>query len=242
MNGVKFAPQALFAVSSVGKCDLHYRRCWPLLMSLLVALLCCENLQSQTASTGALTGLTLDPSGAVLRQVSLHLTRLDGTEPKDANSDENGWFGFFLLSPGTYEVQASKSKFRPLGQKNIQVHVTETLRIQLRLQLALDVENTEVFSDPLMVQLDTSAMGRAANKEAVSGLPLVTRNFTQIAGLSPGVVRQVHGVPGARYAARLDPSPAAPSHEQRRYPYRHLGTSDPPRAVRGGRSGRMARR
>jgi hypothetical protein len=54
------------------------------------------------------------------------------------------------------------------------------------------VENTQVFSDPLMVQLDTSALGRAVNEETVSGLPLVTRNFTQIAGLSPGVTGGVN--------------------------------------------------
>ena len=45
-----------------------------------------------------------------------------------------------------------------------------------------------------MVQLDTSALGRIVNEETVSNLPLVTRNFTQIAGLSPGVIV---GVPNA---------------------------------------------
>jgi hypothetical protein len=39
-----------------------------------------------------------------------------------------------------------------------------------------------------MVQTDDSSLGRVVNETAVSGLPLVTRNFTQIAGLSPGVV------------------------------------------------------
>jgi hypothetical protein len=39
-----------------------------------------------------------------------------------------------------------------------------------------------------MVQTDNSALGRVVNETAVSGLPLVTRNFAQIAALSPGVV------------------------------------------------------
>jgi hypothetical protein len=105
-----------------------------------------------------------------------------------ASSDEKGLFGFFLLPAGTYEVQASKLDFRPVTQKNIQVHVTETLRIELHLELAIRIQTTEVSSDLPMVQLDSSALGRIASEEAVNDLPLVTRNFTQIAGLSPGVI------------------------------------------------------
>lgn len=43
-----------------------------------------------------------------------------------------------------------------------------------------------------MVQTDSSALGRVVNGTAVSNLPLVTRNITQIAGLSPGVVAGVY--------------------------------------------------
>ena len=43
-----------------------------------------------------------------------------------------------------------------------------------------------------MVQLDASALGRVVNDETVSRLPLVTRNFTQITGLSPGVAVGVY--------------------------------------------------
>lgn len=170
------------------RCDLHRRRYWSLfLLALNVALLSSINMYSQTASTGALTGVTLDPSGAILPRVSVHLAKSDGTETMSADSDENGLFGFFLLPPGTYEVQASKVDFKILRQPEIRVHVTETLRLQLHLELATRVEQTQVFSDHSMVQFDTSALGRVVNEETVSRLPLVTRNFTQIAGLSPGI-------------------------------------------------------
>src|SRR6202008_2696557 len=104
-----------------------------------------------------------------------------------ATSDENGRFAFLLLPPGTYELQASKIDFRPLTLEDLHVQVTETLRLQLHLELAGRFESTQVSSDSLMTQLDSSSLGRAVNQEAVSGLPLVTRNFTQITGLSPGV-------------------------------------------------------
>ena len=43
-----------------------------------------------------------------------------------------------------------------------------------------------------MIQLDASPLGRVMNKDTISGLPLVTRNFTQITGLSPGVAVGVY--------------------------------------------------
>jgi len=172
--------------------DLVGHPWFQLILALTVALLASETTYSQTASTGALTGVTLDPSGAILPRVSVHLAKSDGTETTSTDSDENGLFGFFLLPPGTYEVQASRVDFNPLRQPDIHVHVTETLRLQLRLELATRVEQTRVFSEPPMVQLDSSALGRVVNEETVSRLPLVTRNFTQIAGLSPGVAVGVY--------------------------------------------------
>ena len=61
-----------------------------------------------------------------------------------------------------------------------------------------------------MVQLDTSALGRVVNQDTVSGLPLVTRNFTQITGLSPGVAAGVYNAgelgTGATALSQIGPS------------------------------------
>jgi len=168
-------------------------RRWVLFSVVLTfALLSSGKVYSQTASTGALTGITLDPTGANLPHVRVQLTSLDGTKTIIVSSDENGLFGFFLLPPGIYEVRASRDDFEPLSQSDIRVHVTETLRLQLRLELATRVEKTEVFADSPMVQLDSSALGRAVDRETVRRLPLVTRNFTQLSGLSPGVAVGVY--------------------------------------------------
>jgi len=147
----------------------------------LVGLAC-----GQTSSTGALIGVTLDSSGALLGDVMVHLTNQYGSE-QSTTSDQEGWFGFVLLPSGKYELQAEKPNFKPLVLPNVQVYVTETSRVELRLALATRVEQTEVSSTPFMVQLDTSALGRTVDERMVNDLPLVTRNFTQITGLSPGV-------------------------------------------------------
>jgi hypothetical protein len=149
-------------------------------------------LHSQTTSTGALAGATLDPSGAELPGVVLSLTRRETGHTESEVSDEHGRFSFLLLSPGTYQLQASKTDFDSLNLTELHIALTETLRLELRLQLAAHLERAMVSSKPLMVQTDSAALGRVVNEISVSELPLVTRNFAQITGLSPGVAVGVY--------------------------------------------------
>jgi hypothetical protein len=131
--------------------------------------------------------VTLDPSGAVVPDVTLNLTVESTGEVQSTTSDSEGRFRFALLAPGKYRLQGDKPGFKPVHQSEITVAVTETVRFELRLQVATVVGSVQVSSEPQMVQSDDSALGRVVNERAVTVLPLVTRNFTQIAGLSSGV-------------------------------------------------------
>jgi hypothetical protein len=164
---------------------------WAWVGQAALGLALSASLNGQTASTGALSGVALDPSGGVLRDVDVTLVNQDTRETQSATSNNDGLFAFASLSPGRYELTARKPDFEPAHIGQISIHVTETLRIELQLQLAKRFERAEVSSSPLMVQTDSSALGRVVNESAISGLPMVNRNFTQIASLSPGVVAGV---------------------------------------------------
>jgi hypothetical protein len=159
---------------------------------IAIATLLSTSLHGQTTSTGALAGVSLDPSGAELPGVLLRLSNRETGRSKSAISDEHGRFSFLLLRPGTYQLQASKTDFDSLNLTELHISLTETLRLELRLQLAAHVERAVVSSQPVMVQTDSAALGRVVNESSVSDLPLVTRNFAQIVGLSPGVAVGVY--------------------------------------------------
>jgi Carboxypeptidase regulatory-like domain/TonB dependent receptor/TonB-dependent Receptor Plug Domain len=158
----------------------------------LIAMLLSTGLHGQTASTGALAGVVLDSSGAELPGVLLRLSRRETGDSESAISDEHGRFSFLFLSPGTYQLQASKTDFNSLNLTEVHIALTETLRLELRLKLATHLERVMVSSEPLMIQTDSAALGRVVNETSVSELPLVTRNFAQITGLSPGVAVAVY--------------------------------------------------
>jgi Carboxypeptidase regulatory-like domain/TonB dependent receptor len=144
---------------------------------------------AQSASTGGLTGVTYDPSGALVRAAAISLINQDTGEKASATSDEEGRFSFLLITPGRYQLCGTKAEFAQACIAGINVNVTETRRVDLHLQLSAVVNQVQVQLG--LVQIDNSALGRVVNETAVSGLPLVTRNFAQIASLSPGVITSV---------------------------------------------------
>jgi hypothetical protein len=146
----------------------------------------------QTASTGALIGTIFDPTGAVLPGASLLLIDQRTNSTQSTTSDKTGDFVFPLLSPGAYEIQVEKAGYASFRRPDTSIPVTETVRLNLYLRLATIHERADVVSAPSMLQTESAALGRVVNQTAVSNLPLVTRNFTQIVGLSPGVTTGVN--------------------------------------------------
>jgi hypothetical protein len=154
---------------------------------ITVIALLASPLSAQTTATGALAGELLDPTGAVIPGATLRLVNRSTNRTLTAISSDSGRFSFLLLPPGSFELRASKTDFETLELFGLEVYVTETLEVEARMRLATQFQNTQVVPGPLMVQTDNSALGRVANESTITGLPLVTRNFAQIAGLSPGV-------------------------------------------------------
>ena len=129
----------------------------------------------------------MDPSGAVVPNALIRISKESGGASQSTSSDENGRFAIQLLPPGTYQLQASRTDFKPLLVSGLHIYVTETLRLELHLQLAAHAERSQVFSNSEMLQTSSAGLGRIVKEGAVNGLPLATRNFAQIIGLSPGV-------------------------------------------------------
>jgi TonB dependent receptor/Carboxypeptidase regulatory-like domain len=165
--------------------------CRVCLAVVIFTFACTERLAAQTPSTGSVTGIALDQSNAVVPGVVVSLSIANSPQSQIAVSDDLGRFAFVPVRPGIYDIDASKTGFKELKLLDIRVHVTETLRVELHLQLETHVERVQTAAEPLMAQVDRSALGRVVNKTAIQDLPLVTRNFSQIVSLSPGVTAGV---------------------------------------------------
>jgi hypothetical protein len=161
-------------------------------IAMVVALLALVQASvGQSASTGAITGTVADPSGAVVAGTGITATNEDTGDSQNASSSSSGSYLFPLLPPGSYTVKASKTGFKELVRPHVRVTVTETVRVNMRLEVGAVSEVVTVNTEPELLNTVDSAEGAVTDGRAISALPLASRNYTQIIGLSPGVSAEV---------------------------------------------------
>ena len=161
-------------------------------LALLVTVAALSDLCiAQTASTGALTGTVTDPTGAVVTGARVTATNESTAESRTTVSDADGDYRIPLLPPGEYSVEVSSTGFKTATLPNISVVVTEIIRLNVQLEVGAMSESVQIQAVEELVQTDSSTRGRVVDATAIVNLPLVSRNYTQIIGLSPGVTAQV---------------------------------------------------
>src|SRR2546430_1610482 len=81
---------------------------------------------------------------------------------------------------GSFRLEAALAGFKTALRSGIRISVTETTRLEVQLEVGGVSEIVNVEAAPVMVQQESSALGRVTTESVISNLPLVTRNFTQI--------------------------------------------------------------
>ena len=142
----------------------------------------------QTPGTGAISGTVYDPVNRVIPNANV-LTVNEATHvSRTTTSTATGGFHVPLLPPGTYDVTVTVPGFAVNVSSAIQVTVSETASLNVVLAVAGASLSVQVEDNASVASVDSSTLGGLVNERAVQALPLSSRNYTQILGLSPGVV------------------------------------------------------
>jgi hypothetical protein len=146
---------------------------------------------AQTAGTGALAGTVLDGSGGGIPQAKVTVRNEATGGVREAVSQASGGFVVPLLPPGVYRVEIAKAGFKTTVRPGLEINVTETARLDITLDVGAVQEQVTVTTETALLQTESSALGRVTDRQLVNDLPLVTRNYTQIVTLSPGIAANV---------------------------------------------------
>ena len=146
---------------------------------------------AQTSGTGALAGNVTDPSGAAIADVLVTATNEATGESRAAQSAANGRYFLALLLPGFYDVEMAKAGFKVAHLAHVRVFVAERTTQDVRLEIGMVSARIIVEASTENLQTQSSALGRVTDGEQIRTLPLVTRNYSQIIALNPGVAAEV---------------------------------------------------
>jgi hypothetical protein len=162
-------------------------------LALIISLVALTELQwapiisGQTAGTGAVMGTVTDPSGAVVPQALVTIVSLAQGTARTVETDATGVYRVLLVPPGKYSIEITAKGFKTERRSEVDLHVTETLTVNAALEVGASTQSVTVQAETSLVQSETTNLGTLVDQTEVTNLPLSTRNYTQILGLSPGV-------------------------------------------------------
>ena len=140
-------------------------------VATLSSILLGTGLLAQTPGTGAISGTVFDPSNRVLARAEIlaesettHLTRTITTSA-------DGGFRLPLLPAGRYTVTVHAPGFADSATHSVEVTVSQTTPLQVRLAIAEATVTVRVEARPAVVDADTSALSRAATTRRFWGFP-----------------------------------------------------------------------
>jgi hypothetical protein len=167
------------------------RGIWVWLVAVILLTAGATRITAQTSSTGALSGTVTDPSGGVIANATVTVTNLQTGQTRTATTTSTGSYQISLLPPGNYSVRFDAAGFKSLDVPLIAINVTETPELNRKLEIGSSSEKVTVEAHTETLQTENATNGSVVGSQEIQALPLVTRNYTQIVDLSPGVVTNV---------------------------------------------------
>ena len=161
-------------------------------LTAILLLLGTSPLLAQSGGTGALTGTLTDSTGAVVVNATVLATSLATNQSRTSVTDAAGSYKFSLLPPGVYKLSFTAAGFKTVLVPAVTVATTETAVRNQELQVGAASEKVEVTAGGEVLQTESSTLGGEIGSTAVDELPLTSRNFTQLLGLSAGAVGSVN--------------------------------------------------
>src|SRR5271170_6516901 len=153
------------------------------LISICVLLAPCAFGQ---VDEGSMTGLVQDPTGAVVPNAKVTLLNTDQGLSQTTNTDSSGVYTFSPVRIGHYTVSATASGFSVTTQQNVNVAVSQNLRVNVQLKPGSATQTVEVTAAPPQLQTEDASVGQTVTEQTVNSLPLNGRNFTFLAQLGAG--------------------------------------------------------
>src|SRR5437879_461467 len=166
--------------------------------AVLGVLLFSLSLFSQV-STGTISGVVQDTSGAVIAGAMVTVRNVDTGAVRSLTSDEGGRYVVPVLPVGNYSVQGQQAGFKTEIRSGIDLTVGREEVINLTLNVGALADTVTVTAEAPMVETTTAAMSSLVDQRTIRDLPLDGRTYDQIAMLQPGVVTMGAGQASAAF-------------------------------------------
>src|SRR6202046_5399202 len=147
--------------------------------------------------TASISGTVKDASGASIPGATVTATNTGTGIAETRIANGQGFYSFQTLPLGTYVLTVAQKGFKEYQQNDLVLDVNAALTVDAVLQVGQVSEKVEVAANALHVETVSSQMGEVIEGREMTAVPLVTRSYTDLLALQPGVVSSPSGLSGA---------------------------------------------
>ncbi len=156
-----------------------------LLLPVLVLLFTSRPVSAQFS--GAIQGTITDGQKAVVAEAVVIVTNTANGVTREAQTTSDGIFRILSLGPGLYRVQVAKPGFVTAERESVTVGISETVRVDVMLEVSGVQENVTVTTSAPLVETEQGRVSGRVDRLQLQEMPLSGRNLYNLIALQPGV-------------------------------------------------------
>src|SRR5215469_13724661 len=157
------------------------------LVMLPACLFVCSPARAQQ-TTASITGTVEDTAGLVINNATVTVTDVDRGTTFTTKTASGGLFTFARVPIGTYDVKVEAQGFATAVQSHLTLVLNQTARLDFKMRVGTVSNTVEVTSESPALQSETTQVSTLIDSQAVTNIPLATRNYVELTLLSPGSV------------------------------------------------------
>jgi hypothetical protein len=160
--------------------------------SIALCLTVSAPIGAQTAMA-TVRGKIVDEQGAVLPGVLVTVRALETNLTRTVTTTDVGEYYLPNLPAGTYQLQATLDGFSPARREQLVLAVGQDATIDLTLKVGTLEQVVTIVGEGAILETTQHTLGSVIDSRQIDDLPTISRNFSDLAKLAPGVTTGVGG-------------------------------------------------
>jgi hypothetical protein len=171
---------------------------WFSLLLLVLMVFASVSAPSRATVAAGVSGIVTDPSGGLVIGATVQATAVETGLIETRQTNADGFYAFLDLPPGHYDIEVRQSGFSVFRETGILVDVNSAKILNIKLTVGQVSEKVEVSSEAIQLDTASTQMGEVISGQTMTAVPLVTRSYTDLLALQPGVAPVSSGLAGGQ--------------------------------------------
>jgi len=181
--------------------------------AFLLATCFTTELRAQTTTSGGLTGVVTDQSGALVVNAGVEIKDDSKGTTQSTKTDREGVYRFFFVSPARYTLKVTHQGFRT-ESLTLNVLLGPPVTVNVSLVIAKTSSEITVTGEAPLIHAENGDASATMNQKEISEVPNPGNDLTYIVQTTPGTIMNtdqqaasnfsILGMPGTSYRYTVD--------------------------------------